>query len=149
MNIHFVCTGNVYRSRLAEAYLNSKQLPNIEATSSGVLAAINYDFHGPIYWAAMRLIEQYHLAPFMSPMSTQTTLELLHNADLIIFMKGNHHEFSKRQLGFLKENFEVWDIPDLDDLPEYYSMTDAKMLDATEQTFTLIRKEVDKLSKRL
>jgi protein-tyrosine-phosphatase len=38
MRVHFVCTGNLYRSRMAEAYLRSKAIPGLEVTSSGVLA---------------------------------------------------------------------------------------------------------------
>ena len=149
MKIHFVCTGNVYRSRLAEAYLNSKQLPNIEADSSGIFANENYEFHGPIYWSAMRLIDRKHLAPFMSRMSTQTTLDLLHSADLIIFLKGNHHEFSKNELGFIKENYEIWDIPDLDDEPNYDILSDENILRISERTFTTIQEKVDDLVERL
>lgn len=36
--IHFVCRGNNFRSRLAEAYLNSKKLPGIKVISSGIEA---------------------------------------------------------------------------------------------------------------
>lgn len=39
MNILFVCTGNTCRSPMAEAYLNSKKLPNVTVKSAGISAA--------------------------------------------------------------------------------------------------------------
>jgi len=36
IKIHFVCRGNVYRSVLAEGYLKSKKIKNLEVTSSGI-----------------------------------------------------------------------------------------------------------------
>ena len=149
MKIHFVCTGNVYRSRLAEAYLKSKQLPDVEVSSSGILAQLDYDINGPIGWVAMRILQNQKLIPYMSNMSTQTTPELLDTADLIIFMKGNHHTFSKNELGFVKENYEIWDIPDIDDLPGFENFTDMDAITASEQTFRDIKEKVEDLVKRL
>ncbi len=149
MTIHFVCTGNVYRSRLAEAYLNSKQLSKIHVSSSGILAKIDYPTNGPIFWGAMRLLQKYNLIPFMSPMPQQTTLALLQGADRIIFMRGNHHQFSRDELGWIGENFEIWDIPDLDDLPGFEDLSAVNVIDQTEKTFTDIQEKVDVLVKKL
>ena len=43
MRIHFVCTGNVYRSRLAEAYCASVCDAAIQVESSGIAAGMNED----------------------------------------------------------------------------------------------------------
>ena len=46
IHVHFVCTGNAYRSRLAEAYLKAKQLPwlriSFERNSSGVSFSVEW-----------------------------------------------------------------------------------------------------------
>lgn len=152
MKIHFVCTGNVYRSRMAEAYLNSKQLPEIQATSSGIVADMSYDYDGPISWSAMRIIFKYALTPFMSMLPTQTTLEILNNANLIIFMKSNHHTFSQNELGWVGTNYEVWEIADMDSSSGFENIEDyvrPEVIPLSEQTFDLIREKVDDLVKRL
>lgn len=152
MKIHFVCTGNVYRSRMAEAYLNSKQLSEIKASSSGILADLSYDYDGPISWTAMRLIFKYSLTPFMSMLPTQTTAELLTNADLIIFMKGHHYEFSKKELGWLGTNYEIWNVGDMDEENGYQTVADfvdPKAIPESEKTFDLIREKADDLIERL
>ena len=41
MIVHFICRGNVFRSILAEAYLNSLKLKNLRAISSGTAAAVD------------------------------------------------------------------------------------------------------------
>ena len=38
MNILFICTGNTCRSPMAEGYLNSLKLPNLEVLSRGLAA---------------------------------------------------------------------------------------------------------------
>ncbi len=89
LSIHIVCTGNIYRSRLAEAYLKAKQLPYLSFSSSGTEVTLASKENGPISWYAMRLMSKYHLIPFMSFFSQQTTVQLLRQADIVIFM---HHD---------------------------------------------------------
>ena len=54
IKIHFICTHNTFRSRVAEAYLNSKRLEDVKVSSSGVDATGNYD--GAVSWFAQRLL---------------------------------------------------------------------------------------------
>ncbi|OGG01380.1 hypothetical protein A2Z33_02430 [Candidatus Gottesmanbacteria bacterium RBG_16_52_11] len=145
--IHFVCTGNTYRSRLAEAYLNSKKVPGVTATSSGVEAYQNNN--GPIVWYSQRIAKRYGLIPFMKPGWTQTTPGHFISADIIVFMYPKHLEKSRAMFGFDSDNRLVWEIPDLSD-QGFTSVTDDPDSDlqrifATEETFTEIRKRVDDL----
>lgn len=153
MKIHFVCTGNMYRSRLGEAYLKSKELPGVDVTSSGILADIEYEFDGPIAWSAMRLIFKHSLTRFMSITPTKTTLDLLNNADLVIFMKGNHHEFSKKELGWLGTNYEIWEVADMDTETGFETIEDYadinKVIPESDKTFDIIREKVNELVERL
>jgi protein-tyrosine-phosphatase len=41
MTIHFICTGNIYRSRLAETYCASKGVPGLFVSSSGIGTKLN------------------------------------------------------------------------------------------------------------
>lgn len=149
MKIHFVCAGNSYRSRLAEAYLKSKKIPELEVSSSGLIA--NQNENGPISWLAARILLRRHLIPFMSYMWTQTTPEMLQDADLVIFLGKNNYTFAKKYFKYDKENHEVWNIPDLDQFTS--SMTtirdEAARIKTTEHAFWDIKKNVDRLAKEL
>jgi protein-tyrosine-phosphatase len=41
VTIHFICTGNMYRSRLAEAYCVSRGAPGLNVVSSGTGTHLN------------------------------------------------------------------------------------------------------------
>lgn len=152
MKIHFVCTGNTFRSRLAEAYLRSKKIPNFEISSSGVRAHENKN--GPITWFGARLMKRYGLVPHMSKHWSHTSRELLQGADIVIFMDKAHHHHSKTDLGFTGKRYEIWNIPDLEDLG-FDTETggdieeDVKRIIAAEKIFNQIMRKVDKLIKNL
>ena len=78
MHIHFVCSGNTYRSRLAEAYLRSMdKKPNTKVSSSGIIADKSKPENGPVNWYTMRLMKRNDLIKYMSWQQTQTTQPLL------------------------------------------------------------------------
>ncbi|HWY78931.1 MAG TPA: hypothetical protein VNW29_01095 [Candidatus Sulfotelmatobacter sp.] len=151
MHIHFVCTGNAYRSRLAESYLNSKQIPGVIVSSSGTQAKKYYPENGPISWVAMRLIQIHKLIPFMKPMSETTTENMLSQADIIIFLNKPHYEYARQHLGYNKTNYEIWNILDLDDFPdvEVIRQDEKLKIEVTEKTFEDIKHKVDHLARNL
>ncbi len=137
MIIHFICTGNSYRSRLAEAYLNSKKLKNIKAISSGIEA--DHNMRGPITWRAQRIIQKEHLVPFEKPNWQKTTKDLLNQGDFTIFIKKDIYDFCVDNLGFNNKNFEVWDINDI----EGNQKTEEEKTKESEETYRKIKKKVD------
>ena len=151
MVIHFICTGNIYRSRLCEAYLNSLELPNITAISSGTKANRNLD--GPVSWVAARLFRYYKLVPFASPSWIQTTKENLLKSDLVIYMEESHQTYCKNEFQIQIKNAEIWDIKDLDN----YGLTrsdltlkdDIKRIRISDKTFKEIQQKVDQLAQGL
>ena len=149
MKIHFVCAGNSYRSRLAEAYCKSKKIPDVDISSSGLIAHQNE--HGPISWYALRILSRRNLIPFMSNLPTQTTPEILQDADLVIFLGKHNYTFAKKYFTYDKQNHEVWNIADLDQFTN--SMTtikdDVARIKVTEHTFWEIKKNIDRLMKEL
>jgi len=149
MNIQFVCSGNTYRSRLAEAYLNSKQFPGITVSSSGVRRDDHYNNNGPIAWYAMRLIKNNHLIPFMNPVSTQTTEKLLLKADLLIFFGKNVYDYAKEHFKLSGNNYRIWDISDLVEFrdDEVSLENEIGRIKATSETFEKIKQYVDTLIK--
>jgi protein-tyrosine-phosphatase len=151
MQIHFVCVGNVYRSRLAEALLNSRGLAGVRACSSGTHAAEN--LNGPVSWYALRLLKRNGLIPFMAPHWTQTTPELLAASDLIVFMERDIYAHCAAAFAFARTPYEVWDVPDVGDprYPEQQAAPDdePRIMAITETTFKRIAAEVDALVQRL
>ena len=140
MKVHFVCTSNTFRSRLAETYLKSKKLPNINVSSSGVVALSNPN--GPITWYAQRIIQEDKLVPFEKMIWTQTTKELLEAQDLVIFMEKSHYEHCVSQYKFKGKNYAVWEIPDV------YAATknsEQEAIQATEQAYNKIKVNIEDL----
>src|SRR6266404_9320379 len=105
MTIHFICRGNTYRSRLAEVYLKSKNIPGLKVISSGIEAENNLS--GPITWYAQRIIQKNHLTPFEKPTWDKTTKELLSQADFTVFMQKDIYDYCVNNLGFNNKNFEA------------------------------------------
>jgi len=142
MIIHFVCLGNVYRSRLAEAYLNSKKIPNVTVISSGISASENNN--RPISWLTQRLYEVYKLVPFQKSSWTQTSKVLLDSADLTIFFDNKYYQYCVENFGFNSNNFEIWEIADLDGKIKEH----LEKINITEESFRVIREKVDNLIER-
>jgi len=151
MIIHFICKGNVYRSRLAEAYLNSRQLPNLKSFSSGIIAATNGN--GIISWYAQRIIEKENLVLFESPGWQQTTKEILAQADFTVFMLEEFYDHCRQKLGFTPKNYEIWDIKDIGEFllssTGMLPINEMENIQASEETFKLIKEKIDDLISRL
>jgi len=149
VHVHFVCTGNYYRSRLAEAYLKSKMLPDIKVSSSGIQAKKYYVENGPISWYAARLIKRHKLIPHTKPMSTQTTPKRLNTADIVVFMTDKQYEYAKSTFKYQKNSFEIWHIGDINEAGFFNTERDSEMMriEHTEKTFSEITKKVDDLVK--
>lgn len=113
-HIHYVCSGNTYRSRLAEAFTGylSRDYPNITVSSSGIRAQQDHD--GPITWLAMRLIKHHELLPYMSYSWQQTSPTLLADAQLVVFMENEHLEACQRLFKFEpdKSTYKVLKVED-------------------------------------
>ena len=144
MTIHFICKGNTFRSRLAEAYLNSKQLPNIKVISSGVEAERNDS--GPITWYAQRIIQQNKLVPFEKPVWDQTTKLMLEEGDLTIFMHQNIYNYAVEHFDFNSKNFQIWDIDDANEaIDDWDSLNEQEKIEVTERIFEEIKEKVDEV----
>jgi protein-tyrosine-phosphatase len=144
MKIHFVCTGNTFRSRLAEAYLKSKKIKGLEISSSGVEAAKNV--LGPISWYTKRILSKNGLIHLDLPETwTQTSKELLRDQDLVIFMRKWHYDQATQNFGFTGRKYEIWDI---DDVPVPHLENSPSNVVLTEEIYEKIKKNVDGLLAR-
>ena len=151
LHIHFVCTGNIYRSRLAEAYLRSRHAPNIEVSSSGIaIVPRTAPYISPI---AAVLLDRDELAEYASLYPRQTSTEILSKTDLIIFMRDHHYWICTQNYNISTSHYEIWDIPDLDELsynnPEVLGEYWLEVMRNASMTFEQIKIQVDQLITRL
>ena len=137
MTIHFICTGNIYRSRLAEAYCVSKGIPGLRVLSSGIATALNRVV--PIAPYAERVLSKRGLERFAAPTWQQTTAALVRASDALVFMEREHHRFCKDWIDPTRQTVEIWDIPDVGYVDPAQIMTKA------EQTFETISQRTDML----
>jgi protein-tyrosine-phosphatase len=138
MLIHFICTGNIYRSRLAEAYCASKQVPGLRVSSSGIMAAMNSDL--PIAPYTARLLDQYGLKRFAAPEWRQTTPAMVQSSDVLVFMEAEHHRFCKRWIDSKRQKHTIWSIPDIG-----RQVGAGQLMTEVDRTFQLIRQRTDTL----
>lgn len=142
MIIHFICVGNIYRSRLAETYFNSKKLTNVKAISSGTNATICGN--RPVSWYAQRLIDKNGIMEFEKPFWTKTNKEILNSADCTIFFSKDYFDFCVKNYGFNSNKFEIWELKDID--PS--NSSDIELIKITENTFESIKQKIDDLIER-
>jgi protein-tyrosine-phosphatase len=151
MHIHFVCSGNSFRSRFAEAYIRSKQIKNILVSSSGTGATKN--ICGAVSWLTQRYVIYQGLIPYITHEWQQTTSNLLKSEDKIIFMQKKHHKYCVEKLGYNKNNYEIWEIGDLVD----YGFTDSfrsfeddlAKIKKSEEVFAQIKKKIDTMMEQI
>lgn len=144
MNIHFVCSGNTNRSRMAEAYFNSKKIPNMTATSSGIYASHNQN--GPIVFFVKDMLEEAGILQYTAKTWQETTKEILIKTDVVIFMKQHHFDFVKNELDYVPAKYYIWDIEDVS--PDQDKIGRQKQLQEIEQDkviFQQIKDKVDEL----
>jgi protein-tyrosine-phosphatase len=150
MHVHFVCRGNLYRGRLAEAYLRSKQIPGLTVTSSGTEADQHKHYIGPISWEALRLIKNNNLVAFMKLLPEKTTGQALSQADIVIFFGKENYEAIQSGFPHLNVNSQIWEIPDIALANYRPSVTDdTKCMEISERTFIQIKQNVDELVEKI
>lgn len=132
MKILFVCTGNAYRSPVAEALLKHLN-PNVEADSAGISPAI------PISEEASKFLmgedAQKHLKTSPESLSQKT----LESYDLIVAMETRHKEAIVSRCLQCADKIVVWNILDPYFLPPEH----------TEKIFNKIKTQVKKLNESL
>jgi protein-tyrosine-phosphatase len=108
--IHFVCRGNVYRSILAEGYLKSKNIKNIEVSSSGINVLERKD--EIVYpWAKM-IAKKHNFYKYMSKKPTQTTSALLNKQNIVVFLNRDVYGEAKKRYKIDKSKTKVWNVND-------------------------------------
>lgn len=112
--VHFVCNGNVYRSKLAEAYAKSYKVPGVVFSSSGLMFWEHdprpMDYVSP--WA-IKIGRKDGIDKLLWGMRQKTTNALLAKQDLIIFANQKVYNRAKRNLKFDERKVIVWNVRDV------------------------------------
>jgi len=109
--IHFVCSNNTFRGRLAEAYAKSLKLPGYSFSSSGVNSGV--ETHSLLSPYARDLARRYRFTAWLSKHKTQTTTELLKSQDIIIFLDKAVYDDVLRNIKFDARKSAIWNVHDL------------------------------------
>ena len=113
-SVHFICRGNVYRSRLAEAYamslLEKKGLARV--TSSGIEAERNLG--GNVDPETVRLLELENIQNYLTSGWHQTTQTNIDSNELIVFMSQTLYSQANELFSIPAQRVRIWDIRDID-----------------------------------
>lgn len=144
-HVHFVCRGNRYRSRVAEAIFKSYKLTGYKVTSSGIEAGRMKTQIEPYTKA---LATEHSLAGELSPTKTQTTDKILKDADVIVFLSKDVYDDACKEFDVDPRKSLVWHIADVDGQLKRRSTTKKDKVVVrllTERTFLQIQAECKRL----
>jgi protein-tyrosine phosphatase len=129
MKVLFVCSGNAYRSPVAEALLK-KLRPDIKADSAGIHAVI------PISEEAKKYLATENAEQYLKRVPEGLDSKQLGEYDLIVAMEPIHKAVILSKCPECADNVFVWNIDDPYFLPHGYA----------EKTFEQIRQKVKELA---
>ncbi len=130
-SIHFICRGNVYRSRLAEAYaLSLAQDKGLKLISSSGIEA-SKALNGDVDPVAVKALKTDSIENYLAPKWKQTTQEDIDNHDVVVLMSQSLYEQAKKSLNIPRGKVRVWSVPDIDGI------------------YSQIKQEVDKLASEI
>jgi len=132
MRVLFVCSGNAFRSPVAEALLR-KLRPDIQVDSAGINAAI------PISEEARKYLAKENADSFVKKSPESLDSKQLSQYDLIVTMESKHKKAVLSKCPQCEDNTVVWKIEDPYFLP----------IKSTEKIFNQIRQKVKELADSL
>ena len=147
MKIQFICSANVFRSRMAEAYLKSKNISNLIVSSSGIRAQEGLD--GLVCKETIEILKKHDLIQFLSKGWTQTNKKDIEDQDIVIFMENVHYEYCYDLLNCNILNYEIWNVKDVpNELQNMEPEPVEEILAVSEKIFQEIKNHVDILLKK-
>jgi len=122
MRVLYICTGNIYRSPIAEA-LTRKIHPEYEVESAGI------DPLREIPRETELLLEEKGAQKFMKPRPDKVSQRAINEADRIVCMTDLHSEYIKRNFDVDPGKIKVWRIKD----PAHYERELEKAFEQIER----------------
>src|SRR5215470_5628305 len=113
MIIHFICRGNAFRSIIAQAYLNSLELKDLSALSSGTAATFYKARNLANHRITLELLEKHGIRGFAKVgYGDQLTQPLLDRADIAVCMNQRVYGECLQCITF-SHSPRVWSVADI------------------------------------
>lgn len=113
MNVHFICRGNVLRSLIAETYLKSLNLENVQVISSGT----NVHWEDPQereYFAnTLAVLDTHGIKSFVKQQSEQLTQERIDDYRDVVVLMNQRVVDEANAIVQLPDTFYNWEIVDI------------------------------------
>ncbi len=148
MTIHFVCRGNVFRSFIAEAYLNSLQIPGMKVLSSGTVAAEYKQRNASSYPKMIELLKKHSIERFAKKnYGDDLTQEKIKQSAILIFMNRLAYEEALNKFHLPKEVI-VWNIADINETDQAVGTIEERQA-YCEFVYSEIAKNINKVLETL
>jgi len=144
MIIHFICRGNSFRSIIAEAYLNSLEIKETSALSSGTTAAPDKERNLVYYRMTLDLLDVHGIRRFAKDdYGDQLTQSRLEKADITVCMNQRVYDECLQQVTFPARP-HIWSVADIGE-PGRIAHSEAENLRYREEAYQEIVANIDRL----
>lgn len=144
MIFHFICRGNSFRSVIAEAYLNSLEIKDAVALSSGTAAALNKARNLVYFQTTLELLEKHGIREFAkADYGDQLTQSRLAKADITVCMNQKVYADCLQCVTFSARP-RIWSVADVGE-PGRIAHTESESRRYREEAYQEIVMNVDQL----
>jgi protein-tyrosine-phosphatase len=112
MRIHFICRGNILRSIIAETYLKSLNLEDVDTLSSGTNVNWEDVSEKEHFSNSMKLLDRHSIRQFAKPVPEQLTQQRIKAGDIVVCMNQRVVD-EANAIVELPLNILNWDITDI------------------------------------